>query len=164
MKSKKFDISWIKDKFIINILNTFIDHILEKKSNDIKAILLFGSLARDDFVYNDEHQSDIDLLIISENLPDDIFQRKLYTANLSKSVGAGIHKLWYTSEELIKLIKAHRAFFLEIIKYGRIIFETDGFLSNLKITVENIIKEKGIRETEHAWMWPQAPPGSKIEW
>ncbi len=53
---------------------------------------------------------------------------------------------------------------MEIIKYGRILFELDAFFSNLKDTINNIIREKGIIESEHAWLWQQEIPGSKIEW
>ena len=164
MHLKNFRISWIKNKQIKSNLKDFISNIIEKKGQDIIGLLLFGSLAQGKAVYSSDYQSDIDLLIASLNLPSDIIHRKLYTAQLSKAYGCGIHQLWYTPIELTKEVNSHRAFFMEIIKYGRILFELDAFFSNLKNTINNIIREKGIIESEHAWLWQQEIPGSKIEW
>jgi predicted nucleotidyltransferase len=164
MHLKNFKISWIKNKQIKRNLQEFIGNIIEKKGQDIIGILLFGSLAQGKAVYSPDYQSDIDLLIASLNLPSDIFSRKLYTAKLSKTYGCGIHQLWYTPAELTTEVNSHRAFFMEIIKYGIILFELETFFSNLKDTIDVIIREKGIIESEHVWIWPQEIPGSKIEW
>ncbi len=164
MEGKNFNISWIKNRKLLKNLEEFLENINQKKGQDLIGILLFGSLARAQEVYNEKYQSDIDILIIAKNLPKNILARKLYTAELSKSLGCGIDQLWYTPEELIKSIEAHRAFFMEIIKYGKIIFEINHLLTNLKKYVDRILKEKGIKEEKYAWIWPQKIPGCKIEW
>ncbi|MHA1252991.1 MAG: nucleotidyltransferase domain-containing protein [Candidatus Helarchaeota archaeon] len=143
-------ISWIKNKNLQKILEEFLGNIIDKKGQDIIGILIFGSLVRAQEVFDEQYQSDIDILI--------------YTAKLSKSLGCGIDQLWYTPEELLNSIKSHRAFFMEIIKYGKIIFEINQFLTNLKEEIEKILKEKGIKEGKNIWIWPQKKPGCKIEW
>ncbi|MHA1231979.1 MAG: nucleotidyltransferase domain-containing protein [Candidatus Helarchaeota archaeon] len=157
-------ISWIKNKNLQKILEEFLGNIIDKKGQDIIGILIFGSLVRAQEVFDEQYQSDIDILIIANNLPKNIIERKLYTAKLSKSLGCGIDQLWYTPEELLNSIKSHRAFFMEIIKYGKIIFEINQFLTNLKEEIEKILKEKGIKEGKNIWIWPQKKPGCKIEW
>ena len=164
MHLKNFKISWIKNKQIKSDLKEFIGNIIEKKGPDITGILLFGSLAQGKAVFSTDYQSDVDLLIAALNLPSENYPRKLYTAHLSKAYGCGIHQLWYTPLEITNEVNSHRAFFMEIIKYGIILFEIGKFFTNLKDTVDTIIREKGIIESEHAWIWPQEIPGSKIEW
>jgi predicted nucleotidyltransferase len=164
MEIKDFKISWLKNKLILSSLKEFIENLIQKKGQDIIAMLLFGSLAQDKATFSDDYRSDIDLLIISKNLLKEIIPRKLYTAKLSKSLGCGIHQIWNTPEEINKSIDTHRAFYMEIIKYGRILYEQDKFLTNLKNKTETILRERGIRELEHIWLWPQDSPGSEIEW
>ncbi|MHA1403451.1 MAG: nucleotidyltransferase domain-containing protein [Candidatus Helarchaeota archaeon] len=156
MDVKDLDLSWINNRMILKNLEDFFTNLVEKKGRDIVAILIFGSLARGEARFTREYYSDVDLLIISRDLPEKIFYRKLYTAKLSKSLGSGIH--------MIKLINGHRAFFFEIIKYGRILYEQDQFFTKLKRSIEKIIKEKGIKELKNVWLWPQDTPGCKIDW
>ena len=164
MEIKKFKLTCIKNKAIILRLEKFITNILQKKTDDIFAILLFGSLARKDAIFSDEYQSDVDLLIISHDLPKDILSRKLYTFDLSKTLGLGIDQLWFSPEEIIALVESHRVFFMEIIKYGKILFEKDKFFTKLKKTINTILKEKGIKESKNVWLWPQNNPGCEIKW
>ncbi len=160
----KFRLSWIKNKAIGLRLEKFVTNILQQKSEDIVAILLFGSLARKTAIFTKDYQSDIDLLIISHDLPKDILSRRLYSAELSKILGLGIDQLWFSPEEITALVDSHRIFFMEIIKYGKIILEKDEILTKLKKTINNILKEKGIKESKNVWLWPQSNPGCEIKW
>jgi len=164
MGIKKFKLSWIKNKAIGVRLEKFVTNILQQKSEDIVAILLFGSLARKTAIFTNDYQSDIDLLIISHNLPKDILSRRFYSADLSKTLGLGIDQLWFPPEEIIALVESHRVFFMEIIKYGKILFEKDEFFTKLQKTINKTLKEKGIKESKNVWLWPQSNPGCEIKW
>ena len=164
MEIKKFKLSWIKNKAISLRLEKFVTNILQQKSEDIVAILLFGSLARKTAIFTNDYQSDIDLLIISHNLPKDILSRRFYSADLSKTLGLGIDQFWFPPEEIIALVESHRVFFMEIIKYGKILFEKDEFFTKLQKTINKTLKEKGIKESKNVWLWPQSNPGCEIKW
>jgi len=164
MHLKSFNLSWIKNQEVRLDLEKFIENLLQKKGEDLVGMLVFGSLSRNKGIFTADYRSDVDLLIISHNLPEEIIARKLYTANLSKSLGCGIHQLWHTPSGIIKLVDDHRAFFFEIIKYGKIIFEQNHFFTALKKKIDQILREKGIKELEHSWLWPQDVPGSEINW
>ena len=50
-----------------NILKWIVDRIRDKLGEDVLSIVLFGSMTRGEFT----ESSDIDVLIIARNLPDD---------------------------------------------------------------------------------------------
>jgi len=164
MELKNCNILWIKNKQLHNNLVDFFENLIQKKGGDIVAILLFGSLAKNEGNFINDYQSDIDLLIIANNLPNEIVERKLYTAKLSKSLGSGIDQIWHTPHEIEKLVNSHRAFYFEIIRDGKILFELNHILSDLKESIKKIIKEKKIKESNIAWIWPFKRPSTEIEW
>ena len=164
MQLKNFNLSWIDNQEIRSDLEKFIENLIQKKGKDLVAMLIFGSLSQNKGVFTTDYHSDIDLLIISHKLPQEIIARKLYTAHLSKSLGCGIHQFWYIPSETSDLIEAHRAFFLEIIKYGKILFERHHFFTSLKKKIDQILRTRGIKELEHTWLWPQDIPGCEINW
>jgi len=74
----------------------------------------------------------------------------------------GIDQLWHTPEEITALVHAHRVFFMEIILSGKILYEVDEFFTGLQKTIHKILKDRGIKESKHVWLWPQDTPGCEI--
>jgi predicted nucleotidyltransferase len=138
--------------------------LLASLEDRLQGILVFGSLARGTAKYNAQHQSDIDLLVIVDDLPENPFARAKLEWEILGIVGLGVHCIWETPQELKELVNAHQAFTFEILRDGQAVFDPQQIFVGLKKTVQELILQLGIKETKYGWIWPQKIPGSLIEW
>ena len=78
----------------------------------LKRVLLFGSRSRGDFYPH----SDIDLLLISDEFPDDWFARqtKLYLLKLLQ-----IEPLGYTTDEIRRMLDDGNTFIENVLREGK---------------------------------------------
>lgn len=78
----------------------------------LKRVILFGSRSRGDFYPH----SDIDLLLISDEFPDDWFTRqaKLYLLKLKQ-----IEPIGYTTDEINRMLSDGNTFIENILREGK---------------------------------------------
>ncbi|OLS15352.1 MAG: hypothetical protein RBG13Loki_1026 [Promethearchaeota archaeon CR_4] len=164
MPKPPYDLSWLSEKSYYNHLIRIVEKLFARLGSNLQGILTFGSLAKGKAIYNEEHQSDIDLLVIAENIPINVLSRAKKEWEYLGLDGLGTHIIWKTSTELEMLVDKHRAFIFEVIRDGKIIYDPDNWLKELKYKVQELIQQLVLIETESAWVWPQKVPGSEIEW
>lgn len=134
-------------------LREYVQNLLEKLGERVVAILVFGSVASGKARFDEEYQSDVDLLAIVKDLPPD-YDRTMYKSSVEGMAGVGFDSIWYTPEEVPKIVERKPPFILDALVHGIIIYDTEQFMEK---TVENLKKEllrKGVKETEKAWVWP----------
>ena len=85
--------------------------------------ILYGSFARGDFNLG----SDIDVLIISDSLPEHPMKRMEF---LYHYIESGIEPKGYTRDEFRKMLKSHNATALNALREGMVLWD-DGFLKEL---------------------------------
>lgn len=158
----EIDLSFITLEYFKKELRQYIQLLFEQ-GLDIKGILLFGSLAIGTAKYNDKHISDIDLIIIYNDLPKNSWERKEFVFNLTKSVCSGIQAFWWTSEELEKHMKSKYYLILDAFDEGRILYDPDNYLLKLKEDLFKELNEKGVIKTDLYWQWPIKKFGDKID-
>ena len=97
--------------------DSVIDRVIEycKRVNmefRLKRVILFGSRSRGDFYPH----SDIDLLLISDEFPDDWFMRqaKLYLLKLKQ-----IEPIGYTTDEINRMLSEGNTFIENILLEGK---------------------------------------------
>lgn len=102
-------------------LESFLDRV---KPLNPRALILFGSYARGDFT----EESDIDVILIAENLPENVFERRSISSlyHFKKMMAIG-----YYPEEFIKELKRQNSFIHEVLKEGVIVY-SDGFVEIAK--------------------------------
>jgi hypothetical protein len=115
-------------------------------------------------MYSPEHQSDIDLLLIATGLPTKPIERMKFDLDFLGLEALGVHRIWETPEDLDACVNAHQAFWFEIIRDGIAVYDPEGMFDVYKAKVQDLIAKLGIRETEHAWIWPQKVPGEAMDW
>jgi len=100
----------------------------------LKRVVLFGSRSRGDFYPH----SDIDLLLVSDEFPDDWFKRqaKLYFLKLKQ-----IEPIGYTTAEIRGMMEEGNRFIGNVFREGKEI-ELDKFLVR---SMKNLEDEKGER-------------------
>ncbi len=161
-ENKDIDLSFIKLEYFKNELKEYLQFIFKLKLN-IRAILLFGSVATSKARDDDEYLSDIDLFIICDDLPEDYWERRKLVFNLTKSVCTGKQVLWRTSKEMEGHVKSKYYLILDAFDEGKILYDPENFLSELKKKLFKDLEEKGVIKTELYWQWPIKKFGDKIE-
>ncbi|MHA1272567.1 MAG: nucleotidyltransferase domain-containing protein [Promethearchaeota archaeon] len=162
-KIEKIDLEFINDNYFRNELKKYLKHIFNLKLN-IRGILLFGSLARGEAKNNEKHVSDIDLIIICDNLPKDYKKRREKIRELTRSVSSGIQAFWWTSKELEGNVKSKHYLILDAFDEGKILYDPEGFLNDLRDKLFRELKEKNVIKTDLYWRWPVKKFGDRIEY
>ena len=103
-------------------VETALQHYLKRISAQVKVhqAILFGSYAQDNY----SPGSDIDIAVISDDLPSDPGKR---FAMLKDTVlGLDLQPFAYTKEEWETMMKTHSSFAREIVKHGKILRSEKG--------------------------------------
>ncbi|HEA70983.1 MAG TPA: nucleotidyltransferase domain-containing protein, partial [archaeon] len=144
-------------------LSEFLQFIF-KLDLEIRSILLYGSVATGRARDDTEYLSDIDLFIISDKIGIDLLKRSKWVVNITKPVCSGIQALWRTSKEMEKYAESKYYLILDAFDEGKILYDPDNFLHNLREKIFTELKAKGVIKTDLYWQWPIKKFGDKIEY
>jgi predicted nucleotidyltransferase len=160
----EIDLSFIKNKYFRKQLENYILFILNNAPNlDIKAILLFGSLARGDETLNQNYTSDIDLIVVSDTIPDDLKERRKKISEITKEISSDVQTLWWTSEEIKANLREKFHLLLDALDEGKILYDKNNLLHSLRKKMFIALANKGVVKTDMYWQWPIKKFGDKIE-
>ena len=157
------DLSFIEEEYFKKEIVKYLEFVLALNLK-IKGILLFGSVATGNAKNEVDYLSDIDLIIICDDLPKDRGERKEKIFNLVKLVHSGIQDIWLTSKELEEQVDSKFYLILDAFDEGKILHDPDSLLKRLKDKLFNELKKKGVIKTELYWQWPIKEFGDKIEY
>ena len=123
-------------------INEFVEACKEKFGEDLISIVLFGSYARGNF----KESSDVDLLVIVENLPESVWERsklmKEITWKIFLKYNEDLQPILSTPEEIIAAMRIGNPIFFGILLGYKILFDSrDFFERSLKeIVASRIVK------------------------
>lgn len=100
-----YNLAWLEE-------NEVVECLLEKIPG-ISSVILYGSYAKGE---NDKH-SDLDLLLISTT-------KKFNAFDISEKLGIDVNILNFTSTQWTKQSKSNRAFYLDVITEGIVLYGT----------------------------------------
>jgi len=122
--------------------------LLEINQFSPKCVILFGSYVRGNFT----EDSDIDLCVISEQLPEDELRRRTLVGlyNTPKITAIGFYP-----QEFIDFLKKRRCFVYDIISDGMPVYD-DGFFEKIKSVYEGCIREFQMIREASGWRWKKA--------
>lgn len=119
-----------------------IDNFL-KQIEKIKPrlVILFGSYARGNFTEN----SDIDVCVVAEGLPADIFERRSLSGLYKVQ---GLRAIGYYPSEFIQMLNEPNLFIHEILDEGTILYFEKDFLKEVeevrkRVAVEMMLSKEG---------------------
>lgn len=145
----------IKDREYREIVANYITKIISIFKEKVTGILLFGSVARGMAKPFTSFESDVDLIILVEKLPN-LQERILMISKLVAELGLPsiVQAVYMTPQEFETHIKSKSGWILDAIVDGLILYDPKSFLqtSREKLLVE--LKEKGIERTSYGWVWP----------
>jgi hypothetical protein len=148
---------------LVGVLRRYCEILLQHFGKRLLGILLFGSVARGDWTPN----SDVDLLVIVEGWQKPSWERgkelvglrhKLRaTEEFSRAVGAGcIPIIQHYPLDRDEALRFHRVY-LDACMDGIILFERDGFLTQILESVRKKLIEQGAKRVstpdgKHYWV------------
>lgn len=128
------------------------------------AVALFGSRARGDH----RPDSDWDLLIIAEGLPEGYMERARFFRNDNPWLGADIQVMAKTPEEFEGYLPA---VYLDIALDAQVLYDPTGYAAERLAKLHRIMDKAGLYRERIAsggfmWRWLDPPPFGKwsIEW
>ncbi len=140
-------------------LNELTDHIrktLDTKARgllsfDIKAALLFGSRSRG----SEENNSDIDLLIVADDINPKRHRRGAEIASIKRIfTELSLDILLLTENETLSNFRNHNPLFLDIAEEGIIIADDQDFLKQSINETKDYIRQRGIKRYGDGWIFP----------
>jgi predicted nucleotidyltransferase len=110
-----------------------------------KLVILHGSIARKEFGLG----SDVDLIVVSDNLPDKIMDRikLLYEIDETK---APLDIKGYKSKEIRKMIKKGNPLIMDAMEDGIILFADENFLKEILEFYKE--ERKNFKRIEKGWI------------
>jgi len=163
----------LKVRLLRELAKNFVLEAEKTLQRRLISVCLFGSIARGD----EDLSSDIDILIVAEDLPEGLISRNLTIKNIQKTVRSSaqaralkrmgqsivVSPIMLTPEEASK----HPPIMLDMVDDGIILFDRGGFLQGILDDVRDRLKELGAQKvkTRKGWYWilkPDARLGEEV--
>jgi len=122
------------------------DYVGRIKGLDVRGILLFGSVARNDA----KEQSDVDILVVASGLPD-IKERYDF---ITVEKPSRIEDIWMTPDELIEMVDAKTGFVVDALLEGKILLD-DGTIKDARARLKDSLKRLKVKKLKHGWFIPR---------
>jgi hypothetical protein len=127
---------------------------LEAKTRGARAVMLFGSRAKG------EHtgESDADICLIADDLPDEIFKRRY----LAPSGYQRLSVFGFRPGEFLRLLEQGNTFVLDIMHDATILYD-DGFWDKSQQIYYETIKCYKLQRIKGGWNWQRdlVPPRNR---
>ena len=137
--------------------------IQRKLAEHLVAVILFGSRARGDA----SDESDWDLLVIAEGLPEKPFERYL---SFRRLLPIGCRGTVSVRAKTPEEFEAHLpSLYLDIALDGQILYDSRGYAAERMAALRRLIKKMGLyrehTEAGDVWRWEKVPAGPwALEW
>lgn len=116
------------------------------------CIILFGSVARG----TDRIASDVDLIVISQQLPASLFDRLDMVNRLKRGLPVSIDVFPYTAAEFDRMLEELHVTALEAVRDG-VALRGEGHLAELRAKYL-ILVQRGLSRTAEAWSFQPVNP------
>jgi len=122
------------------LAQSFVDEV--SRSLKASCVVLFGSYARGDYT----EYSDIDLCVISDELPKDLFGRRTIVTTIQK-----IKAIGFTVGEFSGMIDELNPLVLDILHYGKLL-KGEEIYERFRKRLEVLIQSKVVEKYKDGWI------------
>lgn len=126
------------------------------KLSGVRSIFLYGSMARGDY----NTGSDVDILVISDSLPERFLDRTELLQRLTPA-DLPLEIVGYTSSEFEKMLVERHPTALSALEEGKILHD-DGFHREAMKVYRLVKKRTGLRRIENGWVAEKLVPSMMV--
>jgi hypothetical protein len=117
---------------------------LEMSNKGLKTVILFGSRAKGNYT----EESDVDICVIADALPEDMLKRRYPAPSGYKFLSI----FAFYPAEFLQMLKEANPFLLDIISYGKVVYD-HGFFEEAQKAFHEVSKEYGLERQEKGWSY-----------
>lgn len=146
-----------------SLLKSLMELLHKSLRDNLVSVVVYGSVARG----SARKDSDIDILIVAENLPKSRMERQRMFLEIESSLEPLINELWdrgfyvdfspliLSREEASKI----RPIYLDMVEDAIILYDKEGFFGNILERLKRRLKELGARREwiGNKWYWILKP-------
>jgi DNA polymerase sigma len=114
-----------------------------KRELDLKLVILFGSLARGDWM----ESSDIDLLIVSDDLSNDPME------NFIRLKRGCVEPHGFSTRRFLDELEKPNLLILDALEYGRRLIADEEFMKLVESKLEEVKRRYGLKWVDGTWTW-----------
>ena len=114
-----------------------------RRELDLKLVILFGSLARGDW----KESSDIDLLIVSDDLSDDPAE------NFVKLKRGCVEPHGFSTKRFMAELEKPNLLIMDALEYGKRLIADREFMKLVESKFEEVKKKYGLKWVNGSWTW-----------
>ena len=141
----------------------YVRILYDNFGDDFIGLIVFGSVARGKQRITEKYESDVDVLVVIENLPERFSVDRM---NLKLKVGTvySVTSKWVKKSELEEFFKAKTGFILDAFDEGIIVYDPEEYIEQKREELLCELKEKGVvKNPKLGWVFP-IKIGEKIEY
>jgi len=139
------------------LLIEYSSKLLHLLGGPLRGILVFGSVAKGAAKPLETALSDIDLIVVLQDLPPLSERMRMYMSwVLEYRFPSLIQPVLMTPGELNEHVKARAGWIMDALCDGIILYDPDGFVAAAKENLLRELREKGVKRTTVGWVWPIA--------
>lgn len=150
------------DNDYLRVTKRYVNGVYSHLGRDLVGVLVYGSVARGTAKPWKRYESDVDLLVFIDNLPD-WPERGQLKRKVESDVRFGVESVWLTREDLAGYFSAKTGFILDAFADGLIIYDPYGYVTKMKEKLFKELQAKGVRRKSIGWVFP-IKAGQKIEY
>jgi len=149
--------------FIAEIIQRYVEALLQHFGDRLVSVVLYGSMARGDY----GPASDIDLLIVADELPESRRARNRILVEIEERLYPALASLYRSKGYIeistkIKTSSEARLFtplYLDMTKDAILIYDRDGFFAGVLAQLEKELDLMGAQRIQHGrtWYWKLKP-------
>lgn len=110
-----------------------------------EGVVLYGSRATGSY----GEGSDIDIVVVADNLPADFLERLSILAELNRST-APIEAMGYTRREFCRMLRKRHPTALYALEEGKVLFDR-GFIREMRLRFGKMKRDLGLVAVEGGW-------------
>ena len=145
---QKINKNAVGDSKYLQIIVEYLDELNEKFVFNIKAVLLFGSLSKGKAKPFETAESDVDLLILCEELPP--VKNRLYVLRELRA-DPRVRGLLYSFKEIENSLTSS-GIIMDALADGIILYDPERILDKFREKFREKLCKKGIKRTPEGWI------------
>lgn len=157
-------------KDYLKICDTYLELLKQELGDNLVSFVIYGSVARGQY----REDSDIDLLIVCEDLPEGRFERNRIFIDMEDRVQRSLEinpmdfPFISTVLKTRKEAEYHSPLYLDMVEDGKILYDKGGFIQKVFSDIKERLKALGAKRIwiGDKWYWdlkPDFKPGEVVE-